>query len=128
MFGIYFWIINLTAIGGLMSMCKLLDQVHSKIIDNISIGTIVIMGLHWMLIGITNYSLSKIFHLSEAITYPWYIATLLTIIYSRFIPCHFAIQVKIPIYAWKKNNKSNYLDTLEISSNNDFHLGIIKSL
>ena len=103
MFGVYFWIINITAIGGLMSMCKLLDQVHSKIIDNISIGTIVIMGLHWMLIGITNYSLSKIFHLSEAITYPWYIATLLTILYIAVLyPVILLFRSKYPFMLGKR--------------------------
>lgn len=84
-YGICFWITCLSAISGIFSLCKLLDRFHFTIIDNISIGTIVIMGLHWILIGVTNYSLSKMLHIVNGITYPWYIAISLALTYIAFL-------------------------------------------
>lgn len=108
LFGIYFWIINISAIWGLTSLCKLLDRVHSKIIDNISIGTIVIMGLHWILIGLTNFLLSKILHINGRIIYPWYLATLITIIYIALLyPIILLFMEKYPIMLGKKANSSS---------------------
>lgn len=107
MFGIYFWIICISAICGLMSMCKLLDNVHSRIIDNISIGTIVIMGLHWMLIGITNFILTKVFHINGSIVYPWYIAVLITFIFiAALYPIILLFRKKYPIMLGKKTSNS----------------------
>lgn len=39
------------------------------------------MGLHWILIGITNFSLSKLTRIPY-ITYPLWIAILLTIVFT----------------------------------------------
>ncbi len=80
-YGICFWIICISAITGFLSLCKLLNRFHSIIIDNISIGTIVIMGLHWILIGITNYSLIKILHIEGGIVYPLPIAISLALLF-----------------------------------------------
>ncbi len=78
-YGISFWIMCLSSIIGLFSLCKLLDGFKSKIIDNISIGTIVIMGLHWMFIGTTDYVLSKLLQIDGDITYPPFVVILLSI-------------------------------------------------
>jgi fucose 4-O-acetylase-like acetyltransferase len=83
-YGLCFWIICISAIGGVLSICKLLDNVHLTIIENISVGTIVIMGLHWILIGITNYTLSKLLHIPN-IVYPLWIAILLTILFAAIL-------------------------------------------
>ena len=79
-YGICFWIAGITAIIGVLSLCKMLDNVHLNIIDNISIGTIVIMGLHWILIGVTNFILSKLLHIPN-ITYSLWGAILLTLLF-----------------------------------------------
>lgn len=81
-YAVSFWIICISAIAGFFCLCKILDRFHFNIIANISIGTIVIMGLHWILIGVTNFSLSKMFHVNGGIVYPWYVAIALT---STFI-------------------------------------------
>jgi len=78
-YGIVFWIVCPSAILGLLSLCKLLNNIHSNIIVNISIGTIVILGFHWMLIGVTNFTFSKLLHLENGIQYPWYIAIMLAL-------------------------------------------------
>lgn len=73
------------AIIGTMSLCRLLDGIHSTIIENLSLGTIVIMGLHWMLIGTTNFILQKFLHINGGITYPLGIAILLTILIEALL-------------------------------------------
>ena len=79
-YGISFWMMCIASIIGFLSLCKLLDGVKSQIIENISIGTIVIMGLHWMFIGTTNYVLSKLFHIN-GITYPPFVVIILSLIF-----------------------------------------------
>lgn len=80
-YGISFWAMCLSSIIGFLCLCKLLDGVKSKIIENISIGTIVIMGLHWMFIGTTDYILSKLLHINGDITYPPLVVILLAIVF-----------------------------------------------
>jgi fucose 4-O-acetylase-like acetyltransferase len=94
LYGITYWIMCLSSIIGIFSLCKILDGVRSRIIENISIGTIVIMGLHWMFIGTTNFIITKILHISGAITYPLYIIVLLTLLF---------IVLEYPLIIWFKN-------------------------
>ena len=81
LYGISFWMMCLSSIIGFFSFCKLLDRFKSQIIDNISIGTIVIMGLHWMFIGTTNFVLSKMLQINGNITYPPLVVILLSLIF-----------------------------------------------
>lgn len=83
-YGVCFWTSSITAIISILSLCKSLDKIYMIIIDNISIGTIVIMGLHWILIGVTNFTLSKLLH-APNITYPVWGAILLTFIYTAVL-------------------------------------------
>lgn len=83
-YGVCFWIICITAICGILSLCKLLDNIELNIIQNISLGTIVIMGLHWILIGVTNILFSKYLHI-QGITYPLWGTIILTILYIMAI-------------------------------------------
>ena len=104
-YGICFWIICISAIGGLLSLCKLLDKVHLRIIDNISIGTVVIMGLHWILIGITNFGLSKLLHLSS-IEYPLWAAIALTLLFAAIIyPIIILFKNNYPFMLGKQSTK-----------------------
>lgn len=73
------YIISLTAIFAVLSTCKLLNNFTSKALINISTGTIMIMGLHWMFIGTTNYFLQKMLELKNEILYEWYTAILLSL-------------------------------------------------
>lgn len=75
-------------------LCKLLDKVHLSIIDNVSIGTVVIMGLHWLLIGVSNFTLSKLLHISN-IVYPLWGAIALTFLFAAII---------YPVILFFKNN------------------------
>lgn len=84
-YAIYFWCLNITAIMGIISLCRLMNNHMNSIILNISIGTLVIMGIHWMLIGVTNYILESILKVSDGNGYPLYIAIALTITYIAIL-------------------------------------------
>ena len=81
--------ISITAIFALLGSCKLLNNYTSKTLINISTGTIMIMGLHWMFIGIINYILEHLFGIKE-IRYEWYCAlftsiSIVTMIYPMIL-------------------------------------------
>lgn len=78
-YGLYLGTVCLFAIWGFFCLCRILDNIHSHYILNISLGTIVIMGLHGILITLFNFILSTTLNVSN-IVYPWYIAILLSII------------------------------------------------
>lgn len=71
-----FYPINIGFLFGVMCGCKLLDQYKSKIIINLSVGTLVIIGFHAVVIGIVNFVLSHFslfsFHFSPQYGYHWY--------------------------------------------------------
>jgi fucose 4-O-acetylase-like acetyltransferase len=103
LYGISFWIMCVSSICGILSLCKLLDGIKSKIIENISIGTIVIMGLHWMFIGTTNFIIGKLCHLNGGITYPPHVIILLTLIFVALeYPIILLFKNKYPFMLGKK--------------------------
>lgn len=102
-YAIYFWCLNITAIMGIISLCRLMNNHMNSVILNISIGTLVIMGMHWMLIGVTNYSLESILKISDGNGYPWYIAILLTILFEAILyPLIILFSKKYPVMIGKK--------------------------
>lgn len=102
-YGWLFWAICLSAIWGFFCLCRILDNIHSKYILTISIGTIVIMGLHGMVITITNFFFSKLLNVS-GITYPWYVAVLISIaIVIIFYPVIILFKKKYPIMLGKNS-------------------------
>ena len=62
-----FYTICISAILYVLAFCRLLNDFHSEIIENISIGTLMIMGLHWMAIGTINFVYSKLLDGVEAV-------------------------------------------------------------
>ena len=76
-YGWLFWGICLFAIYSFFCLCRMLNTIHLNFIINISIGTIVIMGLHGMIITSINYLLSITLDIPD-ITYPWYLAIIIS--------------------------------------------------
>lgn len=54
-------------------------SVYSRLVELTSRGTILILGLHWMFIGTTNYIIEKLLHV-DGITYPTFMALLISIL------------------------------------------------
>ena len=76
-----FYPVNIGLLFALLCFCKLLDHWQWSFVTNMSIGTLVIIGLHIIPIGIVNFSLST-FHfslLSDYDGYYWYEALFITI-------------------------------------------------
>ena len=65
-------------IFGVLAGCKLLSFIKSDIITNLSIGTLVIVGLHYPIIGLVNFILEHILNIDN-ICYHWYKASLIAI-------------------------------------------------
>ena len=106
-YGWLFWAICISAIWGFFCLCRVLDSIHSKFILNISIGTIVIMGLHGTVITSINFIFSKLLNIS-GITYPCYFAVLIALfIVSVFYPIIILFKKKYPIMLGKNNLKFN---------------------
>ncbi len=90
-----FYPVNLCFLFGTLYGCKTLNGIKSSIITNLSIGTLVIIGLHIVLITMINYSFEHIFHFDGRISYHWYIA----------LPTSFAIcGLLYPIIPWVKQH------------------------
>lgn len=106
-YGLRYWFISLFAIWGTFGICKTLDTVRLNIIDNMSIGTIVIMGIHFILIGTTNYILEKILNIDGKIIYPWYFACVLVFFFEALIyPIILLFKNKYPFMLGKRQNKA----------------------
>ena len=100
-YGWQFWAICILAIWGFFCLCRILDSIHSIFILNISIGTIVIMGLHGTVITSINFIFSKLLNLT-GITYPCYFAVFIALfIVSVFYPVIILFKKKFPIMLGK---------------------------
>ncbi len=64
---------------GVLYGCKFLDTYRMECITNLSIGTLVIIGLHIIPITAVNYVLNNLYNLSSTICYQWYEALIITL-------------------------------------------------
>lgn len=69
---ILFYPVNLGFLFGVLYGCKLLNAITSSVIFNLSIGTLVVIGLHIVLVTIVNFALGRLLHLNTSICYQWY--------------------------------------------------------
>ena len=58
-------------IFGVLSGCKLLDGIKSDIIINLSIGTLVIVGLHYPIVSLLNFGVENVINI-DIICYQWH--------------------------------------------------------
>ena len=70
---------------GISYGCKCLNSYRCTIITNLSIGTLVIIGLHIVPITIINYIIEKANGLSSAVCYQWYEAFVITLIITALL-------------------------------------------
>jgi fucose 4-O-acetylase-like acetyltransferase len=77
---ILFYPANIGFLFGILYGCKVLDSIKFTFITNLSIGTLVIVGLHVILVSIANYTLKHLMHINEMICYHWYEALPVAII------------------------------------------------
>ena len=79
---IIFYPTNIAFLFGVLYGCKVLNGVRLPVVTNISIGTLVIVGLHIVAVTIVNFVFSHYslftFHFSPQYGYSWYEALPLT--------------------------------------------------
>lgn len=68
-----FYPVNIGFLFGVLYGCKVLDKYKSDIIVNFSIGTLVIIGLHIVLVTIANFTIEHLLGINN-ICYHWYTA------------------------------------------------------
>lgn len=78
--------------------CKMLDGIHSKMIINYSNGTMVFIGLHWMVTGMIRYGILKpFFHVPSNYIYtPLEAYTLGFAVTLLLYPIILVLQAKMP--------------------------------
>ena len=66
-----FYPVVICFIFGVLSGCKLLDGIKSDVITNLSIGTLVIVGLHYPIVSLVNFEFENLLKIDD-ICYQWY--------------------------------------------------------
>ena len=90
-----FYPINVLFLFGVLYGCKVLNNIKWELITNLSIGTLVIIGLHIMLVTIVNFSLEKVLGINGTICYQWYTALPTAIV---------IVAILYPIISWSKRH------------------------
>ncbi len=104
-----FYPVNLGLLFAVIFFCKLLDSFKLPFITNLSVGTLVIIGLHIMPIGIINFTVDDFWGIKDGIGYHWYEALPIT----ALIIC-----MLYPIILWSKRHAP-----ILIGKNKDFCYG-----
>ena len=90
-----FYPINIFFLFGVLYGCKVLNGIRSPFVTNLSIGTLVVIGLHIMLVTMVNFVLEKALGINGIICYQWYTA----------LPTAIAIvAILYPIILWSKRH------------------------
>ena len=97
-----FYPVNIGLLFALLGFCKLLDRWRWSFITNLSIGTLVIIGLHIMPIGIVNFAVNHLFGIRVNFGYYWYEALFIaTFIIALLYPIILFAQRHAPLLIGK---------------------------
>ena len=69
---VLFYPVNIGFFFGVLYGCKVLNGIKLSFVTNLSIGTLVIIGLHIPAVSIINLLFEKILHIEGTICYQWY--------------------------------------------------------
>lgn len=106
-----FYPVNFGLLFALLCFCKLLDHWRLPFITNLSIGTLVIIGLHIIPIGIVNFIIER---QSGQTCYYWYQALLITIlIIALLYPIILLSKTYAPVFIGKNKSFSYGTDQIK---------------
>ena len=74
-----FYPVNVFFISGFVYASKLLQRWTPQWVVNVSVGTLIIVGLQWMVIGTINYAITHLTGLNANIVYTWAEALILAV-------------------------------------------------
>lgn len=69
---VLFYPFNVVFLFGVLCGCKLLDRYAPRFIVNLSVGTLVIIGLHIVVISVANLCVERLFAIGGGVCYHWY--------------------------------------------------------
>ena len=103
---ILYYVVNLVSVYAFIYLSKSLNNIKSRIITLISIGTMLIFGLHRMIIGIIDFGIEKLFH-HPNVMYNWSECLLIVLIIElSFLQMIRYTQNNIPYFLERKNTQS----------------------
>ena len=82
---VLFYPSNIAFLFGVLYGCKMLNNCKSQVIINLSIGTLVIIGLHTIVITAINYMFESVLKINETICYHWFEALPITIVIAGIL-------------------------------------------
>lgn len=98
-----FYPFNLCFLFFLLYGCKLAGSYAPRWIVNLSVGTLAVIGLHWMVMGFFSHALFPFLGIPWHIGMPWYQALLLTaLIVAAIYPVIVIGKRKIPLLIGKR--------------------------
>lgn len=74
-----YFVVNVLSVFATIHLFRTLNSIKVSLVTHISIGTLVIFGLHRILIGIIDYGVEKALGIDD-IRYEWYVALLITLL------------------------------------------------
>ena len=99
---ILYYIVNSFSVFGIIYLCRGLNSIRLHFVTLISIGTMLIFGLHRILIGLIDFSIEKTLSLSD-ISYDWHKGIIITLtIEILLLPLILWAQKHYPILLGKK--------------------------
>ena len=100
---ILYYAVNVISVLGFIFMCRSLDYIKSSIVTLISIGTMIIFGLHRIIIGVIDYLVEKTFCISN-ITYELHECITISLAIEILLLPFIIYRSKWTILMGKKNN------------------------
>ena len=91
---ILYYIVNFFSVFGIIYLCRSLNSLRFHFVTLISIGTMLIFGLHRILIGLIDFSIEKAFHLSD-ISYDWHEGIIIALTIEIIL---------LPLVIWAQNH------------------------
>ena len=102
---VLFYPANLCFLFGILYGSKVLNSIKSEIITNLSIGTLVIIGLHAPIVSFINFTLEHILHINGVICYHWYEALPIALLITAILyPPILWGKIYAPIIVGKKHS------------------------
>lgn len=98
-----FFIVNLLSVYGIIYLCRSLDRLHIRIIILISIGTMLIFGIHRIIMGMIDYGLEKVLNTLD-IRYGWIESIIISFIIELILLPLIVLSIRrYPIFLGKKS-------------------------
>ncbi len=101
---ILYYVVNFVSVYAFIYLSKSLNNIKSRIITLISIGTMLIFGLHRMMIGVIDFIIEKTIAISN-ITYDWYECLVLALVIECTLLPVIIYRSKWPILFGKDSRK-----------------------